>query len=197
MELVVLLDEDGNPTGTAPKAAVHHADTPLHLAFSCYLFDPAGRLLLTQRALTKATWPGVWTNSCCGHPAPGERLTDAVERRLAHELGVRATALDLVLPRFRYRSVMPDGTMENEMCPVFRATTSDLPRPLPDEVADTRWVPWREFAASVTHGHRDVSPWCRLQVEQISALGDDPRDWPVGELDALPPAVRPVGSELA
>ena len=69
-ELVVLLDEHAQPIGTAPKASVHHRETPLHLGFSCYLFDPAGRVLLTQRALSKATWPGVWTNSYCGHPEP-------------------------------------------------------------------------------------------------------------------------------
>ena len=67
-ELVVLLDEDGHAIGTTAKAGVHHSDTPLHLAFSCYLFNDRGELLLTQRALSKPTWPGAWTNSVCGHP---------------------------------------------------------------------------------------------------------------------------------
>ncbi|HEY0807811.1 MAG TPA: isopentenyl-diphosphate Delta-isomerase, partial [Pseudonocardiaceae bacterium] len=77
MEHVILLDQDGNSIGTADKATVHHTETPLHLAFSCYLFDRRGRVLLSQRALAKKTWPGVWTNSACGHPAPGEELADA------------------------------------------------------------------------------------------------------------------------
>ena len=100
----MLLDEDGNAVGVADKHAVHHAETPLHLAFSCYVLDADGRLLVTRRALAKATFPGVWTNSCCGHPAPGEDVEAAVVRRVGQELGLSLRDLRLVLPRFRYRA---------------------------------------------------------------------------------------------
>ncbi len=135
-ELVVLLDEDGRAVGTTPKAGVHHSNTPLHLAFSCYLFDPDGRLLMTRRALSKKTWPGEWTNSVCGHPAPGEPLADAVRRRVLDEVGVRAAGVTLVLPTFRYRAVMTNGVVENEMCPVYVATTADPLAPDPAEVEE-------------------------------------------------------------
>ena len=75
---MILLDRHGRPAGTAPKRTVHGSDTPLHLGFSCYLIDGAGRVLLTRRAAAKATWPGAWTNACCGHPQPGR---DAARRR--------------------------------------------------------------------------------------------------------------------
>lgn len=190
-EQVVLLDEDGNAIGTADKASVHGTDTPLHLAFSCYAFDAAGRLLLTQRAHHKATWGGVWTNTCCGHPAPNEPIADAVRRRVGQELGLDLDSLTLVLPRFRYRTVMENGPfagmVENEMCPVFVATTSESPDPDRAEVAAEEWVDWLDFRLDVLAGTRDVSPWC---VEQVEALPEDPRSAPPADPSELPPAAR-------
>jgi isopentenyl-diphosphate delta-isomerase len=184
-ESVVLLDEQGRAVGTADKRQVHHAETPLHLAFSCYVFDAAGRVLVTQRALHKATWPGEWTNSCCGHPAPGEAVGDAVVRRVREELGVRLEDLRLLLPRFRYRAVMPDGVVEHEMCPVYVATTSDDVRPDPDEVAAAVWEPWADFRAAVLSGDREISPWCR---EQVADLPEYPLTAPARPASELPPA---------
>ena len=189
---VVLVDEDGRAIGTAPKPAVHGARTPLHLAFSCYVFNPAGEVLVTRRSAAKSTWPDVWTNSCCGHPAPGELLAGAVVRRLREELGLAVERVELVLPDFRYRAVMDNGVVENEICPVFRALSTTEPAPVADEVAEAVWVPWRPFAADVLDGRRAVSPWCRLQVARLVAVGPDPLDWPVAELTALPPAARPA-----
>lgn len=185
-ESVVLLDEEGRAIGTADKRGVHHANTPLHLAFSCYLFDGTGQVLVTRRALDKATFPGLWTNGCCGHPAPGEDLEAAVRRRVDQELGLRVAELRLVLPRFRYRAVM-DDVVENEMCPVFVATTTDEVRVDPVEVAEAHWEPWSEFRRAVLAGERDVSSWCRDQVAQLPA---DPLGAPAASFDDLPPAAR-------
>ena len=165
-ELVVLVDEYGKEIGTAAKASVHHEATPLHLAFSCYLFDGDGRVLLTRRALQKRTWPGVWTNSFCGHPSPGERTVDAVHRRGRQELGLRIDEAVCVLPDFRYRAVAADGTVENEICPVFCARADDSVRPAPDEVMDYRWVPWRDIRQCAGLPWV-ISPWA---VEQIALL---------------------------
>jgi isopentenyl-diphosphate delta-isomerase len=184
-EEVVLLDEDGKAIGTADKAGVHGTDTPLHLAFSCYVFDGDGRLLVTQRALAKPTFGGVWTNSCCGHPAPGEPIADAVRRRVGQELGLQLADLTLLLPRFRYRAVGDNDTVENEMCPVFTATASGDPHPEPTEVEAWEWVPWSRFRDDVLTGRREVSSWCR---EQLDALPEDPRSAPPADPAELPPA---------
>ncbi len=185
-ESVVLLDEEGRAVGTTDKRSVHHADTPLHLAFSVHIFDEHGSVLVTRRALDKATFPGVWTNSCCGHPAPGEQLADAVRRRVHQELGLEIEGLRLLLPRFRYRAVM-DGTSENEMCPVFVATTSDEVRLDPVEVAEVRWEPWTEFREGVLDGTRAISQWC---LEQLEQLPEDPLSAPAASEDDLPPGAR-------
>jgi isopentenyl-diphosphate delta-isomerase len=168
------------------KSEVHHHDTPLHLAFSCYVFDADGRVLVTRRALHKATFPGVWTNSCCGHPAPGEEIRDAVRRRVGEELGLALVDLRLLLPRFRYRAVM-DGVTENEMCPVFVARTTDPVRADPEEVDEVAWEPWAAFRASVLDGTRPVSSWCRDQVRELPA---DPLGAAEAAYDGLPHAAR-------
>ena len=191
-EWVVLCAPDGSAAGTAPKATVHHRETPLHLAFSCYVFDPAGRVLVTRRAYDKRTFPGVRTNSCCGHPAPGEGMRVAVLRRLRHELGIVPSELDLILPTFRYRATALDGTVENELCPVYRAvTTADVQVSVhPPEVHEAWWVPWVDFAAQVDRTD-PLSSWGAQQVEQLSALGPDPLAWATAEPALLPAAATP------
>jgi isopentenyl-diphosphate delta-isomerase len=125
VEAVVLLDEQDGQSGALSRSVVHHRGTPLRLAFSCYVFNDQGELLLTWRALSKLAWPGAWTNSCCGHPLPGEGIYRSVARRLRAELGIEAVRTDLVLPGFGYRASMGNGIVENEICPVFRAVTED------------------------------------------------------------------------
>ena len=167
--LVVLLDEDRRPIGTAPRATVHNAATPLHLAFSCYAFDRAGRLLVTRRALHKKTWPGVWTNTCCGHPGPGEDPTEAMTRRLGEELGLAPREVELALPDFAYQATMADGTMENEFCPVFRVVVDGSPSPDPAEVADWHWTDWADFVSVASRTPWLISPWSAMQVTQLAA----------------------------
>ena len=141
----MLVDAHGEITGTAPKQSVHHRDTPRHLGFSCYVVNAAGQVLLTQRAATKSTWPSVWTNSCCGHPAPGETLRQAVTRRLAHELGMTPRTMTMLLEDFSYRAVMDNGVVEHELCPVVAAMVDGEPAPNPAEVDDFRWVSWEQL----------------------------------------------------
>lgn len=169
-DLVVLLDPDGRPRGTAERDSVHTATTPYHLAFSCYLFDERGRVLLTRRALTKRTWPGTWTNSCCGHPRPDEPADEAVARRVETELGSPPDGLRLVLEDFSYRAVDAGGIVEHELCPVWvgRFEPSAL-SPDPAEVMDTCWVEWPALIRLASDSPQLVSPWAALQVPLLAA----------------------------
>ena len=164
----MLVDDEGRPVGTADKATVHGASTPRHLAFSYYGFDEGGRILVTRRAYDKVTFPGVRTNTCCGHPAPGERPQDAVRRRLRHELGVAVADLRLILPEFAYRA-SAGGIEENELCPVFTGTLVGTPQPRPDEVESCEWWIWERFLAAAADPNSDVSPWARLQAPLVDA----------------------------
>ncbi|MGD7002878.1 isopentenyl-diphosphate Delta-isomerase [Corynebacterium halotolerans] len=170
VELVVLADENGKPAGTAPKATIHTSHTPLHFAFSNYLLDEHGRLLMTRRALDKQAWPGVWTNSFCGHPGPGESFVAAIHRRATEELGFAPEAIrdvQTILPDFQYRAEDSSGIVEWEICPVHvsRLATGHRPDPVPAEIDSIDWVEPAELFAAVDAAPFAFSPWL---VEQLS-----------------------------
>ena len=195
-EAVVLVDRQGRAIGSLPKSAAHHDATPLHLGFSCYIVDGSGQLLVTTRATHKPSFPGVVTNSVCGHPLPGESAVEAVRRRTRQELGMELADVRPVLPDFRYRAAM-GGVVEHEVCPVYVARTAGgPPQPDPAEVGSAQWEPWETFAAEVVRG-REVSPWCAEQVPLLVALGPDPLDWPTAPDGDLPAAARPLDEGAA
>ena len=166
-ERVVLLSEDGVAIGEADKLTVHDERTALHLAFSCHVYSPAGEVLVTRRALSKLTWPGVWTNSFCGHPSPGESMDDAIARRAQLELGITLSGITPILPDFRYRAVDASGIVENEVCPVYRAVTVDAVVPNPDEVAEFAWVDPVTLRDAALAAPYAFSPWLGWQLQQL------------------------------
>ncbi|HXH27115.1 MAG TPA: isopentenyl-diphosphate Delta-isomerase [Candidatus Acidoferrum sp.] len=163
-EQIIFVTEDGQPTGeTGPKLASHTANTRVHLAFSCYVFRSSdNKFLLTQRALSKKVWPGVWTNSFCGHPMPGEAIEAAVRRRGQFELGLdNLKDITCVLPVYRYTTPPYNGIIENEFCPVFVAYTSEEPRPNPSEVEAYQWVTWPEYVDKLHNEPEVMSYWAK------------------------------------
>src|SRR3989344_1409331 len=167
VEVVVLVDENNNVLGTAPKSLVHTAATPLHRGFSLFLFDRTGRLLLQQRSHAKKTWPLVWSNSVCGHPALGETNIDAAKRRLAHELGMAAARIEEVAP-YRY-SLVRDGVMEKEICPILAGFTLDQPKANANEVEATCWMPWMKFLEDIDVRPGLYSEWCEEEARILNA----------------------------
>lgn len=167
-ELVVLASPDGRAIGTADKASVHSTTTPLHFAFSAWVIRD-GKVLLTRRALSKLTWPGVWTNSFCGHPGPGEETRAAVIRRAAFELGIEPTSLSaprLILPDFSYRAVDSSGIVEYEICPVYVVElTGPDPQFNPQEVDSLAWVGARELIEAAKAAPFAFSQW---MIEELA-----------------------------
>lgn len=165
-EHVILLDEHGSPTGIKEKYSAHHSQTPLHLAFSSWLFDHQGRSLVTRRAMSKKAWPGVWTNSVCGHPQSGETIEDALIRRCRYEVGVEVADITSVAPEFRYRETDPSGIVENEICPVYAARIVSPVSINRDEVMEYQWVELDALFIALDAAPWAFSPW---MVKEASA----------------------------
>ena len=158
MEQFILVDDQNNQIGIADKETVHTTSTPLHRAFSLFLFNSKKQLLVTQRALTKKTFPGVWTNSVCGHVSPGEETLEAVKRRVEEELNIVATDVKEIAP-YRYRFADVNGIVENEICPIFIGFTHEDPKPSKSEVEAWKWVDWNEFLETIKDHPGTYSPW--------------------------------------
>jgi len=167
-ELIVLMNSAGNPIGTAEKSASHHGSTPLHLGFSCFIFNRKGDLLITQRASIKKVWPGVWTNSVCGHPGPNESMEHAIRRRLDYELGMGARDFACALPHYRYQTPPFRHIVENEICPVYLGRTDDEPNPNREEVAAWQWIAWESFLWNIKEHPERYSFWSIEEAKLLS-----------------------------
>ncbi|OGG31499.1 isopentenyl-diphosphate delta-isomerase [Candidatus Gottesmanbacteria bacterium RIFCSPLOWO2_01_FULL_46_9] len=169
MEYVVLVNEKNTVLGKRPKQDVHSTHTPLHRGFSLFLFNTKKQLLITRRAHTKKTFPGVWTNTVCGHPAPGESVIKAAKRRLNDELGIVGVNIREVSP-YRYRFADGNGVVENEICPILVAYSDVKPKVNAKEVAEWKWIAWTDFLRALKQNPQVYSPWCREEAAIIEKL---------------------------
>lgn len=157
-ELVVLVNENNEVLGTMPKSEVHGKTTPLHRAFSSFIFNEKKEVLLQQRSHLKKTWPLIWSNSCCGHPGLQESNIDAAKRRLKDELGLEVSHIEEVSP-YRYQ-FSKDNVMENEICPILVGFTNQEVIINPSEVENIKWMKWKDFLEEIKDNLSIYSPWC-------------------------------------
>ncbi len=165
-EELILVDADDNPLGTLSKAACHDGDGVLHRAFSLFVFNESGDLLLQQRSAEKRLWPLFWSNSCCSHPRAGETLDEAVGRRAEQELGISCTP-EFVY-RFSYHARFGDLGSEYEMCSVYLARYNGAVSANPHEIADTRFVSSADLAAEFAATPERFTPWFRMEWEALN-----------------------------
>ncbi|MET8249748.1 isopentenyl-diphosphate Delta-isomerase [Micromonospora sp. NPDC005197] len=167
--LVELVDDRGQPCGDTTVAAAHQPPGQLHRAFSVLLIDPDGQVLLQRRAAVKTRFPLRWANSCCGHPRPGESLTEAANRRLKEELGTGPVELTEVGVYVYYAEDPTSGRVEFEYDHVLRGEF--LPaaplRPDPDEVAELRWADPAALEAELDRDPRSYAPWLGGVVNRL------------------------------
>ena len=157
-EYVVLVDEKDNKIGVEKKTQVHSALTPLHRAFSLFLFKKTKELLLQQRSKEKTAWPMVWSNSCCGHPLPEESYEKAAIRRAQFELGIKLFSVTKI-SNYRY-CFTKDGIMENEICPIYAGICEEDIQPDKKEIHAVRWIHWDDWLAEIHAKPETYSPWC-------------------------------------
>jgi len=159
--LVELVSPDGKTIGSTTVESAHLPPGELHRAFSVFLVDPAGRILLQRRAATKTRFAGRWANACCGHPAPGSRPTDSAGVRLREELGVEPVALRSV-GVYVYRAAdVTTGRVEHEYDHVLLgAVPADIAFDLdPTEVSEVRWARRDDLADELAAAPDNFAPW--------------------------------------
>jgi isopentenyl-diphosphate Delta-isomerase len=171
MDEIVCVDPEDRVVGVTSKLAAHTFPGRLHRAFSVMLVDDAGRLLLQRRALTKYHFAGLWANSCCGHPRPGEDPAAAAARRTFEELGVRPSSL-VPCGSFRYEAHDPaSGLAERELDHVFLGTYTTPPAPDAAEVAEVRLVTASDLATELQESPPRFAPWLREVLELTTSRG--------------------------
>lgn len=167
--MVELVDEAGRVTGQCTVDEAHRPPGQLHRAFSVLLIDADGRILLQRRAVTKTRFPLRWANSCCGHPAPGESLVAAANRRLGEELGVGTVALREIGVYVYFAEDPATGRVEFEydhvLCGELSPATPVWPDP--NEVADVRWVTREGLRAALRDNSWDYAPWLAGVTRQL------------------------------
>jgi isopentenyl-diphosphate delta-isomerase len=166
-EPLILVDESDREIGHLSKGACHDGDGVLHRAFSLFVFNGSGELLLQQRSEEKRLWPLFWSNSCCSHPRRGETMELATERRLAQELGMTSDAHHLFT--FQYRAPYLDLGSENEVCWVYVGRSNDQPQPNGHEIADIRWISPDDLDLEFETQPEVFTPWFAMEWPRVKA----------------------------
>jgi isopentenyl-diphosphate delta-isomerase len=162
---IILVDDDDQPIGTASKLEVHQNGW-LHRAFSIFLFNNKGELLLQQRAHDKYHSSGLWTNTCCSHPCPGELTELAAVRRLNEEMGI-VTTLEYAFS-IKYFVSFDNGLIENEFDHVFIGTSDSLPQINKNEVASWKYISIAELKTDIKKNPFFYTEWFKILVGKIS-----------------------------
>lgn len=164
-EPLVLVDAEDRELGFLDKVAAHRGAGTLHRAFSLFVFNDAGELLLQRRADGKRLWGGYWSNTCCSHPRRGETMDTAVHRRLREELGIDCPLRFLF--KFEYHAQFDADGAEHELCWVYAGRNNEMPQVNSNEIAATRSVAAAELDAEMAAQPESFTPWFKLEWARI------------------------------
>ena len=164
-EPLILVDEDDREIGFIDKASAHVGQGVLHRAFSLFVFNPQGELLLQQRAPGKRLWPGFWSNTCCSHPRRGETLDKAIHRRLNEELGLQCPLQYLF--KFEYQAQFDAEGAEHELCWVYAGRSADMPTVNVNEISALRYISPDALDAEIATRPQTFTPWFKIEWERL------------------------------
>lgn len=166
-EQLILVDHDDRVLGVGEKLQVHR-EGALHRAFSIFIFNSENQLLLQKRAQTKYHTAGLWSNTCCGHPRPGESILDAAHRRLKEEMNFDCTLQEIF--KFKYRAELENNLIEHEYDYVVVGKFDTDPMPNPSEVEDWRWVNMNDLKKALSDNPSLYTYWLNVVVGLNSNL---------------------------
>ena len=166
-DLLILVDGNNREVGFMNKLAVHRAGV-LHRAFSVFIFNKEGELLLQQRADTKYHSAGLWSNSCCSHPIKGEEFEDTIARRLKEEMGIVCQTQFQF--SFIYKAAFENGLIENELDHVYFGTTNDIPKPDIQEVKDWKYISMQELKKEINAHPEKFSAWLKVCFPKVASV---------------------------
>lgn len=169
-EQLVLVDSEDREIGFCSKSEVHKGEGQLHRAFSLFVFNSLGELIIQKRAANKQLWPGYWSNTCCSHPRRGEKMDVAIQRRLREEIGIRASLTFLF--KFQYQAKFGVIGAENELCWVYVGHSDDISRANVSEVSDIRYLSPKELDKEIHNDPNGFTPWFKMEWMRIR------RDYP-------------------
>lgn len=164
-DLLILVDENDNEVGVMDKLTVHQTSS-LHRAFSVFIFNSAGQLLLQQRADEKYHSAGLWSNTCCSHPVKGEDMSETIARRLDEEMGMQCEVEFKF--SFIYRTELENGLSEHEFDHVYFGMTDDLPQPNPHEVKNWTYISLGELEDQIKLNPSKYSAWLKICLPKVS-----------------------------
>jgi len=166
-EMLILVDESDNEIGREEKIKIHK-EGKLHRAFSIFIFNSKGHVLLTKRAESKYHWGGFWSNTCCSHPRPGEGIEDAAHRRLKEEIGFDCDLREVF--SFIYEAEFENGIGEHEFDHVFIGTFDGTPEANLQEMEDWRWVSPANIEKDISNSAK-YTPWFQVAWKKLQERG--------------------------
>ena len=165
-DLLILVDSDDQEIGLMDKTLCHEDQGKLHRAFSIFLFNRSGEVLIQQRATSKLLWGDFWSNTCCSHPRAGESIDSAASRRIEEELGIQAE-LSFIY-KFEYQARFNEHLSENELCSVYFGHFDGAPTPNPNEVQSWKWISRESLTRELRDNADLYTPWLKLEWSTLN-----------------------------